>query len=80
MNVTPNIYLFYIITKMQPHGLQEELLHAAEVGDLPSVQKLLHENPDLDVNCRDLMGRTPLRLASGNEHLEVDLLKCQTAW
>ena len=58
----------------QPRKEEELFLHAAEVGDIPSVRQMLQDNPELNVNCVDILGRTPLRLAVGNEHLEVSTI------
>lgn len=55
----------------QPKKEEEEFLRAVEVGDIPTVRKLLSRESDLDVNCTDILGRTPLRLAVENEHLDV---------
>ncbi|XP_067652080.1 short transient receptor potential channel 7-like isoform X1 [Haliotis asinina] len=51
--------------------LEEEFIYAAEFGDIPTVQRILEENANLSVDYSDILGRTPLRLAVGNEHLEV---------
>ncbi|KAK3787112.1 hypothetical protein RRG08_030275 [Elysia crispata] len=51
--------------------VEEEFLHAAEFGDVPNVKKILAENADLNIDCIDALGRTALRLAVKNEHLEV---------
>ncbi|GFN92280.1 short transient receptor potential channel 6 [Plakobranchus ocellatus] len=51
--------------------VEEEFLHAAEFGDVPNVKKILAENNDLNIDCIDALGRTALRLAVKNEHLEV---------
>ncbi|XP_052816254.1 short transient receptor potential channel 7-like isoform X3 [Mya arenaria] len=51
--------------------LEEDFIYAAEFGDIPTVQRILEENPALNVDFNDILGRTPLRLAVGNEHLEV---------
>ncbi|GFR71012.1 short transient receptor potential channel 6 [Elysia marginata] len=50
--------------------VEEEFLHAAEFGDVPNVKKILAENADLNIDCIDALGRTALRLAVKNEHLE----------
>ncbi len=50
---------------------EEEFIHAAEFGDIPNVKKLLAEYPELNPDCIDALGRTALRLAVKNEHLEV---------
>ncbi|XP_045191556.2 short transient receptor potential channel 7-like isoform X1 [Mercenaria mercenaria] len=52
-------------------SLEEDFIYAAEFGDIPTVQRVLDENPSLNVDFSDILGRTPLRLAVGNEHLEV---------
>lgn len=57
--------------------LEEDFIYASEFGNIPSVQKILEENPSFNVGYSDILGRTPLRLAVGNEHLEVHL-KCLT--
>ena len=50
-------------------------MRAVEVGDIPTVRRLLTtRSDDLDVNCTDILGRTPLRLAVENEHLEVCII------
>ncbi|KAK3600930.1 hypothetical protein CHS0354_004139 [Potamilus streckersoni] len=51
--------------------VEEDFIFAAEFGDIPTVQRILQENPTLNVDFCDILGRTPLRLAVGNEHLEV---------
>uniref|UniRef100_A0A8W8K9B7 Transient receptor ion channel domain-containing protein n=1 Tax=Magallana gigas TaxID=29159 RepID=A0A8W8K9B7_MAGGI len=51
--------------------LEEEFLHAAEFGDIPSVKRILDQTPEMNVDCIDALGRTALRLAVKNEHLEV---------
>ena len=56
--------------------VEEEFLHAAEFGDVPNVKKILAENADLNIDCIDALGRTALRLAVKNEHLEVRKLHC----
>ncbi|XP_050397743.2 short transient receptor potential channel 7 isoform X2 [Patella vulgata] len=51
--------------------LEEDFIYAAEFGDIPTVQRILEDNPSFNVDFSDILGRTPLRLAVGNEHLEV---------
>ncbi|KAL3859306.1 hypothetical protein ACJMK2_009531 [Sinanodonta woodiana] len=51
--------------------VEDEFLHAAEFGDIPTVKRLLNDNADLNIDCSDALGRTALRLAVKNEHLEV---------
>lgn len=56
---------------LQFADVEEEFLHAAEFGDIPTVRRLLNEFSDLNVDCIDALGRTALRLAVKNEHLEI---------
>ncbi|KAL3860515.1 hypothetical protein ACJMK2_010634 [Sinanodonta woodiana] len=51
--------------------LQERFIFAAEQGNIPTVQTILEENPLFNVDFYDILGRTPLRLAIENDHLEV---------
>ncbi|ESO82714.1 hypothetical protein LOTGIDRAFT_108754, partial [Lottia gigantea] len=51
--------------------LEEDFIYAAEFGDIPTVQRILEDNLGFSVDYSDILGRTPLRLAVGNEHLEV---------
>ncbi|CAL1532323.1 unnamed protein product [Lymnaea stagnalis] len=51
--------------------IEEEFLHAAEFGDIPNVKRILANYADLNIDCIDALGRTALRLAVKNEHLEV---------
>ncbi|XP_029640463.1 short transient receptor potential channel 3 [Octopus sinensis] len=51
--------------------LEEEFIYAAEFGDIPTVQRILQDNTNFNIDYNDILGRTPLRLAVGNEHLEV---------
>lgn len=57
----------------QLSGVESEFLHSAEFGDIPSVKRMVVENPDLNVDCIDILGRTALKLAVKNEHLEVSV-------
>ncbi|KAK7505654.1 hypothetical protein BaRGS_00002925 [Batillaria attramentaria] len=63
---------------LQFADVEEEFLHAAEFGDVPTVRKLLSDYPDLNVDCIDALGRTALRLAVKNEHLEWQLILVKT--
>ncbi|KAJ8303131.1 hypothetical protein KUTeg_019527 [Tegillarca granosa] len=55
--------------------MEEEFIYATEFGDIPTVQRILENNANFNVDYTDIIGRTPLQLAVGNEHLEVvDLL------
>ena len=60
-----------LVSFVQLSTLEEDFIYAAEFGDIPTVQRILDENPSLNVDFNDILGRTPLRLAVGNEHLEV---------
>lgn len=51
--------------------IEEEFLHAAEFGDIHNVKRIINEFMELNVDCIDALGRTALRLAVKNEHLEV---------
>ena len=53
--------------------VEEEFLHASEFGDVEMVKRLLAMYPQLDVDCTDALGRTAIRLAVKNEHLEVSI-------
>lgn len=46
-------------------------MDACENGDYPTVQKILERIKDFNINVTDNLGRTALRLAVENEHLEV---------
>ncbi|XP_033754245.1 short transient receptor potential channel 3-like [Pecten maximus] len=59
------------VQKRQLVDIEDEFLHAAEFGDVPTVKQLVDRNADLNVDCIDALGRTALRLAVKNEHLEV---------
>ena len=62
------------VLKRQLVDAEEEFLHAAEFGDVPTVKRIVERNRELNVDCIDALGRTALRLAVKNEHLEVGLL------
>lgn len=53
--------------------MEEEFLHAAEFGDIHNVKRILNDYKDFNADCKDALGRTALRLAVKNEHLEVRL-------
>ena len=65
------MYFKYPFLLLQLSNLEEEFIYAAEFGDIPTVQKVLEENQSFNVDYHDILGRTPLRLAVGNEHREV---------
>ncbi|KAL8559450.1 hypothetical protein ACOMHN_045247 [Nucella lapillus] len=46
-------------------------LHAVEFSDVSSVRRLLGENPNLNVDVIDVLGRSALRLAVRNENREL---------
>ena len=54
----------------------EELafLHAVELSDITTTRRLMAENPTLNVDVIDALGRTALRLAVRNENREVSFL------
>ena len=54
--------------------LEEELFDAVEVGDVAGVLRLLTSHAELDADATDSLGRTPLNLATSNEHEEVKKL------
>ena len=64
----PNPFIYFQLTT-----LEDDFIYAAEFGDIPTVQRILEENPHFNVDFSDILGRTPLRLAVGNEHLEVNI-------
>ena len=51
--------------------LEEELFDAVEVGDVAGVLRLFTSHAELDADATDSLGRTPLNLATSNEHKEV---------
>ncbi|XP_023930274.1 short transient receptor potential channel 3 [Lingula anatina] len=60
------------ISDSQLSKTEEEFFHACEFGDIPRVRQFLTEDlPDFDLTRSDPLGRTPLRLAAENEHLEI---------
>ena len=50
---------------------EQELLSAAETGDVQTLRLMLLQDRDFNINCTDMLGRTPLQLAVNNEHQEV---------
>ena len=52
--------------------LEEELFDAVEVGDVAGVVQLISNNQDLNINVTDSLRRTPLNIATSNEHEEVN--------
>ena len=49
-------------------------MHACESGDYNTVNRILEENPKFNIDITDQLGRSAMRLAIENEHLEVNLL------
>ncbi|CAF3484392.1 unnamed protein product [Rotaria sp. Silwood1] len=52
-------------------NLNEQFVHACENGDYNTVNRILEENPKFNIDVTDQLGRTAMRLAIENEHLEV---------
>ena len=50
---------------------EEELLGAAEAGDLVRVRRICSNDRYVNINCTDPLGRTPLHLAVTNEQKDV---------
>lgn len=46
-------------------------MYACENGDYPTVIRILEALKDFNIDVTDNLGRTALRLAVENEHLEV---------
>ena len=46
-------------------------MYACANGDYPTVTKILEAIKDFNIDVTDNLGRTALRLAVENEHLEV---------
>ena len=51
--------------------INERFLEACENADLSTVNSILHNIKDFNVEVTDNLGRTALRLAVENENLEV---------
>ena len=49
----------------------DEFFKASRYGDARRLTKILDKNPEFNVNSRDTMGQSPLRLAVKNNHMEV---------
>lgn len=47
-------------------------MEACENGDLKTVNYILQSIREFNIEVTDNLGRSPLRLAVENEHLEVD--------
>lgn len=48
-------------------------MDACENGDYPTVTKILESIKDFNIDVTDNLGRSALRLAVENEHLEVSI-------
>ena len=59
---------------MQMTKLEEELFDEVKVGNFAAVLRLLTSHAELDADATDSLGRTPLSLATSNEHEEVKKL------
>jgi hypothetical protein len=51
--------------------INSRFVDACENGDYPTVIKILDSIKDFNVDVKDKLGRTALRLSVENEHLEV---------
>jgi ankyrin repeat protein len=51
--------------------INETFIEACENGDLKTVNFVLQSLKDFSTEITDNLGRTPLRIAVENEHLEV---------
>ena len=51
--------------------VKEQFVHACGNGDYHTVNRILEENPKFNIDVTDQLGRTAMRLAIENEHLEV---------
>ncbi|CAF0834169.1 unnamed protein product [Adineta ricciae] len=52
-------------------NINEQFVHACENGDYNTVNRILEENLKFNIDVTDQLGRTSMRLAIENEHLEV---------
>jgi len=60
---------------MKP-DINETFVDACENGDLHTVNNILQNVKDFNIEVTDNLGRTALRLAVENEQLEVDEIFC----
>ena len=71
-----NLFLFqnelyiYDFLRFQGKFREQDLLQASENGDVESLESLV-KGGDLNFSCTDMLGRTPVQLAVGNEHQET---------
>jgi hypothetical protein len=74
-----NVFLFlFVVSKGQTirgfvlkTDINERFLYACENGDYPTVVFVLEALKDFSIDVTDSLGRSALRLAVENEHLEV---------
>lgn len=57
--------------KLKP-DINERFVDACENGDYPTVTRILDSIKDFNIDITDNLGRSALRLAVENEHLEVN--------
>ena len=63
--------LFFSSSRLQEININDQFVHACENGDYNTVNRILEENPKFNIDVTDQLGRTAMRLAIENEHLEV---------
>lgn len=66
-------YLFKTNFFFKP-DINEKFIDACENGDLKTVNYILQNIKEFNIEVTDNLGRTALRLAVENEHLEVDFI------
>ncbi|XP_064615660.1 short transient receptor potential channel 7-like [Liolophura sinensis] len=54
--------------------VEEKLLLACSTSDIPAIAKMLAKKEEINFDCVDLLGRTPLQLAVENEDIEATKL------
>ena len=68
----------FLHASVQMTKLEEELFDSVEVGDVAGVLRLFTSHTELDADATDGLGRTPLNLATSNEHEEVKSMVLST--
>jgi len=58
-----------LLPALQEVSLDDRLRDAAEAGDAPLIRKLVEEGAD--VNCIDVLSKTPMHFAAINAHVEA---------